>query len=702
MTTSLDETAWPAAMLGEALLALARSARLPHQAARVESPPARLVEGGPAVLGSWLEAAAEQLGLEAEPAAAPYGEWEGLLRRCGPALLRLAGPGNSRYLAVLRGEGRSVVVLGPDLARRRVRRGAMRAALCSEVEATHVAEVDALLAEAGLDEARADRARSALLAQRLAGESLAGCWLVRAPGGAPTRWGRWLVLLLSAHTAEQSCWVLAWWLLGWLTFRGRLDAGWLAAWLLVLASLVPMRLLGVAAGGRLSLELGSALRRRLLAGALRLDPDRVRAEGAGELLGRVLEAEAIEQLALGGGLLGLASLVELFFAALVLGVGAGSWAGVSLLVGAVALAGGLGLAYHARRRNWTDERLALTNDLVERMVGHRTRLAQQARARWHEGEDQALEQYLGTSARLDRAGVFLQVLVPRGWLLAGLLVLAPPFVTGRGSVTELGVALGGLLLARQGLQRLVEGLERLVGAAVAWRRLRPFVGERPLEPVGQPDLAAERPAPAAEQTVLLEGRELTFRHAGRSEAAVRGVDLVIGGRDRLLLEGPSGGGKSTLAALLAGLRSLQAGSLLLRGLDRQTLGATTWRRRVVLSPQFHHNHVLVGSFLYNLLLGRTWPPERRDVEEAERLCRQLDLGALLERMPGGLHQMVGETGWQLSHGERSRLFLARALLQGAELVLLDESFAALDPQTLARVLEQVLQQAPALLVIAHP
>ena len=71
-------------------------------------------------------------------------------------------------------------------------------------------------------------------------------------------------------------------------------------------------------------------------------------------------------------------------------------------------------------------------------------------------------------------------------------------------------------------------------------------------------------------------------------------------------------------------------------------------------------------------------------------------------MPSGLMQIVGETGWQLSHGERSRLYLARALLQKAELVVLDESFAALDPETLTQCLRCALSRASTLVVIAHP
>jgi ABC-type bacteriocin/lantibiotic exporter with double-glycine peptidase domain len=71
-------------------------------------------------------------------------------------------------------------------------------------------------------------------------------------------------------------------------------------------------------------------------------------------------------------------------------------------------------------------------------------------------------------------------------------------------------------------------------------------------------------------------------------------------------------------------------------------------------------------------------------------------------MPAGLDQIVGETGWQLSSGERSRVFLARALLQGADVVLLDESLAALDPETLQQCMECAMQRATTLLVIAHP
>jgi ABC-type transport system involved in cytochrome bd biosynthesis fused ATPase/permease subunit len=70
-------------------------------------------------------------------------------------------------------------------------------------------------------------------------------------------------------------------------------------------------------------------------------------------------------------------------------------------------------------------------------------------------------------------------------------------------------------------------------------------------------------------------------------------------------------------------------------------------------------------------------------------------------MPAGLMQTVGETGWRLSDGEKSRVYLARALLQGADLVILDESFGGLDPETGQQAVDCVLRRAPTLLCIAH-
>jgi len=87
---------------------------------------------------------------------------------------------------------------------------------------------------------------------------------------------------------------------------------------------------------------------------------------------------------------------------------------------------------------------------------------------------------------------------------------------------------------------------------------------------------------------------------------------------------------------------------------------------------------------------------------AEAICRELGLGDLLDRMPAGLEQPIGESGWQLSHGERSRLYIARALLQDADLVVLDETFGTLDPENLQRAMQCVLKRAPTLMVIAHP
>jgi ATP-binding cassette subfamily B protein len=458
--------------------------------------------------------------------------------------------------------------------------------------------------------------------------------------------------------------------------------------------------------GVVSIGVAALLKRRLLYGALRLTPEEIRTQGVGQFLGRVLESEAVEAMALSGGFSALISVIELLAALFVLSWGSAGGLLCVLLGAWTLLMSYFGYHFYMRRRTWTAARLHMTHDLIERMVGHRTRMAQESHAHWHDGEDEELERYLQVSKNVDQSELRLIAVAPRGWLIVALLGLAPAFAHGANSPEQLAIAIGGILIAFRAFKRVATSLWQLEDAAISWKQVAPlFHAAARREPIGIPLLRSAREAqrePKTDGFNLVEAQDLTFRYQDRGEPVLRKCSFAIRRQDRILLEGHSGDGKSTLASLLIGMRTPQSGLLLLDGLDWQTLGTDGWRRRVVSAPQFHENHVLTETFAFNLLMGRGWPPTQKDMGEAEEICRELGLGDLLDRMPAGLLQLVGETGWQLSHGERSRLYIARALLQRASMIILDESFAALDPETLRRSLQCVLKRAPALMVIAHP
>jgi ABC-type multidrug transport system fused ATPase/permease subunit len=305
---------------------------------------------------------------------------------------------------------------------------------------------------------------------------------------------------------------------------------------------------------------------------------------------------------------------------------------------------------------------------------------------------------------MDHRTMHLSALLQSGWLVLALLTLLPAFASGTAPATALAISAGGILLSLRAFDEIAVFFQQISLAAVSFEQIRDV-----LRAVVRPELESKIPlemeAGALAQDVggsLIEARGLTFRHHARTRPVLENCSLQIARGDRILLEGPSGGGKSTLVSLLTGLRTPDAGVLLLRGLDRSTFGTSGWRRRVTAAPQFHENHVLSGSFAYNLLLGREWPTSPAMRDKARALCDELGLGELVSRMPAGLDELIGETGWQLSHGEKSRLYIARTLLQGVELVILDESFASLDPETMRVAVRCVLEHAPSVVVVSHP
>jgi ATP-binding cassette, subfamily B, bacterial len=408
-------------------------------------------------------------------------------------------------------------------------------------------------------------------------------------------------------------------------------------------------------------------------------------------------------LAVSGGLYGITALIELVLAAAVLATGVDARLELGLLAGWIAVCIVLGIRYLDRRRHWTAARIALTHQFVEGMVGHRTRTVQQQRSHWTEAEDASLAAYSRRSIELDSASQLLVTLLPRGWFALGILGLAPAFVMGDPALGAFAIAAGGVLLAYQAFAHLAAGLDQCLAAVVSWEQVRElWRAATRAEPPGRAEYSSPEGHDRAPQPPLVDLRAVTYRYPGRAKATLEGTALQIFQGERLMLLGASGSGKSTLTKILAGMCSPDEGIRLLNGLDWETVGARRWREQVALVPPFHENHVLSGTLAFNLLMGRDWPPSNGDLADAEAVCRALGLGPLLERMPSGLQQWVGETGWQLSHGERDRIYMARALLQRAKLLILDESLAALDPHTLGDVFETVLARAPTLLLIAHP
>ena len=704
MTPPPSELLWRVDELASALEQLAERSGYSTSIGEVSPPPGEVEPSR-----VWMFALGDRLGVELEPITPLYRELPELVARAAPAVIQLRRHGRPYYLVLLGkrfgkvrllARGGTVVLVETRLALALIR---------EEKQATVATEIAQLLDGVETTERARVRVRDRLLLQRLGHAHLRTGWIMR-----PKRTARRKALLadvpalvlgiLVSHLLLSLVLAGSFWLLGQAALRTHMDAGWFEGWIAVIACAIPLRMLEVWLQGVFSIRVGTLLKQQLLAGILKLTPDEIRQDGVGRNFGRVAESEVVEQLALGGALLAILSIVDLILAGIILVLGAGGWLQAGVLVAWVGVAFVLAYRHYQVQRQWSAARVEITHDLLERMLGHRTRLAQLPLERWHDGEDRRLSAYAETSKVMDRRTMQLTAVLRDGWLVLALVTLVPAFATGTAEAGSLAISVGGILLALRAFDEIAVFFQQVSLAAASFEQIHDLlraVGRRELESKIPLELEAGAHADDLGAT-LVEARGLTFRHHARTRPVLENCSLTIAQGDRILLEGPSGGGKSTLVSLLTGLRTPEAGVLLLRGLDRSTFGTSGWRRRVTAAPQFHENYVLAGTFAYNVLLGREWPSSGDHRARAEALCKELGLGELIAKMPAGLEEMIGETGWQLSHGEKSRLYIARTLLQGVELVILDESFASLDPETMRVVQQCVLRHAPSLVVVSHP
>ena len=203
-------------------------------------------------------------------------------------------------------------------------------------------------------------------------------------------------------------------------------------------------------------------------------------------------------------------------------------------------------------------------------------------------------------------------------------------------------------------------------------------------------------APLLRFGASVQFQHITFRYPA-GETVFDNLDLRLEPGQRVGLIGRSGGGKSTLFALLQRFYDVQGGAIFIDGQDVRRVTQESLRAAIAVVPQdvslFHR------SVMENIRYGR---PDASDaeVEDAARAARCLDfIGA----MPQGMATLVGDRGMKLSGGQRQRIAIARALLKDAPLLLLDEATSALDSESEDAVREALrdLMRGRTVIAIAH-
>lgn len=194
--------------------------------------------------------------------------------------------------------------------------------------------------------------------------------------------------------------------------------------------------------------------------------------------------------------------------------------------------------------------------------------------------------------------------------------------------------------------------------------------------------------------VILDQVSFTY---DAKQAVLEDISGTLVPGQRIALVGASGAGKTTISQLLLGFLQPTGGRITVNGVDLQAIAADEWLTRIAWLSQrptlFH------GSIADNIRLGR---PEA-DMAAVRHAVSQANAASFIEKLPQGYDTPVGDGGQGFSGGEIQRIALARAFLKEAELVVLDEASASLDPGTEALITEATarLAQGRITLVIAH-
>lgn len=208
------------------------------------------------------------------------------------------------------------------------------------------------------------------------------------------------------------------------------------------------------------------------------------------------------------------------------------------------------------------------------------------------------------------------------------------------------------------------------------------------------------PEPSVEklpQDHTIEIKDVHFSYDDEEEEVLHGIDLTMKEGSFTALVGPSGGGKSTVAKLIARFWDVSSGTISIGGIDIKEMKVTSLANIVSFVTQ--DNFLFSRSIKENIRLGK---PDASD-EEVMEAARAACCDEFIRKLPDGYDTSAGEAGKRLSGGERQRIAIARMMLKDAPVVILDEATAFTDPENETKLQESIanLTKGKTLLVIAH-
>lgn len=193
-------------------------------------------------------------------------------------------------------------------------------------------------------------------------------------------------------------------------------------------------------------------------------------------------------------------------------------------------------------------------------------------------------------------------------------------------------------------------------------------------------------------------KDVRFRYPDATRYAVDGISMDIKPGQKIALVGPSGGGKTTTASLMARFFDVTEGSITLGGVNIQHIRKKDLMSRI--SFVFQDSRLLKTSILENVRLGR--PDATRD--EVLEALHKAQCDDILAKLPHGIDTIIGTKGTYLSGGEQQRVAIARVMLKDTPIVILDEATAFADPDNETRVQQAFSQMAKSgktLVMVAH-